>query len=124
MSTSSRTSTRSPSIADLPLSPQSSQNNQHTSRSTRSSNYNETITGSPTIQESKSNSTSIINEEKAPRIIPFPTRPPVERRKPITYIFPNIGPDSFSSHHPMIPKRYVPPWQLDMKNRYRIIEVA
>lgn len=30
----------------------------------------------------------------------------------------------FSSHHPMIPQRYVPQWQLDMKNRKQIIMVA
>ena len=28
----------------------------------------------------------------------------------------------FSAHHPMIPKRYVPAWQLDMKNRKLIIQ--
>lgn len=30
----------------------------------------------------------------------------------------------FSAHHPMIPKRYVPAWQLDMKNRKLIIQVG
>ena len=29
----------------------------------------------------------------------------------------------FSAHHPMIPKRYVPPWQMDMKNRKLISQV-
>ena len=29
----------------------------------------------------------------------------------------------FSRHHPMVPKRYVPQWQLDMKNRDLIIKV-
>eukprot|EP00118_Oscarella_pearsei_P028952 m.3344 g.3344 ORF g.3344 m.3344 type:complete len:99 (+) comp9280_c0_seq1:22-318(+) len=28
----------------------------------------------------------------------------------------------FSRHHPMIPRRYVPGWQLDMKNRKATIE--
>ena len=31
--------------------------------------------------------------------------------------------DTFSAHHPMIPRRYVPEWQLDMKNRRNIIKV-
>jgi len=30
----------------------------------------------------------------------------------------------FTVHHPMIPQRYVPPWQLDMKNRKQIILVS
>ena len=42
----------------------------------------------------------------------------------LTHVSPDPGPDRFSSHHPMIPKRYVPAWQLDMKNRERIIEVC
>ena len=29
----------------------------------------------------------------------------------------------FSAHHPIIPTRYVPEWQLDMKNRTNIIKV-
>jgi len=29
----------------------------------------------------------------------------------------------FSNHHPLLPKRYVPPWQLDMKNRAILIQV-
>lgn len=31
--------------------------------------------------------------------------------------------DKFSAHHPMIPRRYVPAWQLDMQNRRNIIKV-
>ena len=42
----------------------------------------------------------------------------------LTHVCPDPGPDRFSSHHPMIPKRYVPAWQLDMKNRERIMEVC
>ena len=30
---------------------------------------------------------------------------------------------TFSRYHPMIPKRYVPQWQTDMKNRKLIVEV-
>lgn len=30
----------------------------------------------------------------------------------------------FSAHHPMIPKFYVPTWQLDMENRRNIIKVG
>ncbi|CAI8005917.1 hypothetical protein GBAR_LOCUS4480 [Geodia barretti] len=30
--------------------------------------------------------------------------------------------DKFSAHHPMIPRRYVPAWQLDMQNRGNIIK--
>ena len=44
--------------------------------------------------------------------------------KKLMYVSPSLGPDRFSAHHPMIPKRYVPPWQLDMKNRTRILEVS
>ena len=29
----------------------------------------------------------------------------------------------FSAHHPMIPRLYVPAWQLDMKNRRLISQV-
>lgn len=29
----------------------------------------------------------------------------------------------FSAHHPLIPKRYVPQWQLDMENRRNIGKV-
>jgi len=29
----------------------------------------------------------------------------------------------FSRYHPLIPKRYVPQWQTDMKNRKLIIDV-
>jgi len=31
---------------------------------------------------------------------------------------------AFSRYHPMIPKRYVPQWQTDMKNRKLIIDVS
>ena len=41
----------------------------------------------------------------------------------LLHVSPDPGPDQFSSYHPMIPKRYVPPWQLDMKNRSEILEV-
>ena len=44
--------------------------------------------------------------------------------QPLNHVAPLTGPERFSNHHPMIPKHYVPPWQLDMKNRYRIIEVS
>lgn len=33
------------------------------------------------------------------------------------------GANAFSTSHPLIPQRYVPPWQLDMKNRQLTIEV-
>ncbi|XP_003387933.2 PREDICTED: uncharacterized protein LOC100641770 [Amphimedon queenslandica] len=42
--------------------------------------------------------------------------------KVLNHVSPITAPERFSSHHPMIPKHYVPPWQLDMKNRYRILE--
>ncbi len=29
----------------------------------------------------------------------------------------------FSNYHPLLPKRYVPAWQLDMKNRAVVIQV-
>ena len=41
----------------------------------------------------------------------------------LSHVSPDIGEDIFSAYHPMIPKRYVPPWQLDMKNRTRTLEV-
>ena len=31
--------------------------------------------------------------------------------------------DAFSVHHPLIPTRYVPAWQLDMRNRRNIVKV-
>jgi len=30
----------------------------------------------------------------------------------------------FSGYHPVIPKRYIPQWQTDMKNRKLIIQVS
>lgn len=42
----------------------------------------------------------------------------------INHMSPSLGVDVFSAKHPMIPKRYVPPWQLDMKNRARTLQVS
>ena len=41
----------------------------------------------------------------------------------LQHVSPYPGTDNFSGYHPMVPKRYVPPWQLDMKNRARTLEV-
>ncbi len=41
----------------------------------------------------------------------------------LLHVSPYPGTDNFSAYHPMVPKRYVPPWQLDMKNRARTLEV-
>ena len=39
-------------------------------------------------------------------------------------VFPTLRKtERFSAYHPMIPKRYIPAWQVDMKNRKLIIKV-
>lgn len=60
---------------------------------------------------------------------PFPTAPHHPKLvlrsslPKIEHVSPYLGVDRFSAKHPMIPKRYVPPWQLDMKNRERTLQV-
>jgi hypothetical protein len=41
----------------------------------------------------------------------------------LTHVAPSIGKNRFSNYHPMIPKHYTPPWQLNMKDRYEIMKV-
>ena len=107
-------------------STQGSSGTRGSTRSTsRTASYTATRSASSSCNEkskSVSLSHSLDEDTRQPeKIDRVPTPGPGVPRSVETRVATPFG---FSNSHPVIPRRYVPPWQLDMKNRQLTIEVS